>query len=466
MINKLFLKQYFPISLKIVSLFAFVFLMIIGFSAHSTDASVLKHLRNTNLANLFVWSYWWPFIIIFAIFFGRIWCMVCPVELITSFFAKIGLQRKRPTWILSGWAITIFYIIILLIGIQGFAIHRDPFFMAVYLLFIVGVSAVVGLIYEKNAFCQYFCPVGYLLAIYSKLSFFGWRVKNPKTCETCKDKSCIQKNYRYNLNSKSCGVDLYPANIDDNSSCILCAGCLKTCNQYKTIENGNRPNPQLTHIGFANDLFKLKPFKIAEMVFVLIVSGFVISEIWSEWGITKSYLSYFPDRLISFFSFNNGIVNGLLEGITVFVLFPCIIWLIPFIISRLFGSVVSFKNYLLTYSIAFVPIIAAAHLCKAILKTTSRIPYLEHLFSDMTGNLTARQIIDGQIVLQGIPLWLNILVSILLSSFIIAGVWLSVGVVKRINIKTDERNSNKSFYLIPALYGSIFLVMILIWRWF
>ncbi|NQT25467.1 4Fe-4S binding protein [candidate division KSB1 bacterium] len=52
-----------------------------------------KVLRNTNLANLIVWSYWWPIIIIISIFWGRLWCTVCPIELITTLSARIGMIR-------------------------------------------------------------------------------------------------------------------------------------------------------------------------------------------------------------------------------------------------------------------------------------------------------------------------------------------------------------------------------------
>ncbi len=170
MINKLLQYKLFPVSFKIISLIAFIAFMFIGFNTHSTDAVLLKQLRNTNLANLFVWSYWWPLIILAAIFFGRTWCMLCPVELITSLAAKIGFKRKRPKWLTSGWAISVFYLIILIVGINIFAIHRNPAYMAAYLTAIIVVSIVIGIIYEKNTFCRYVCPVGHLLGLYSRLS--------------------------------------------------------------------------------------------------------------------------------------------------------------------------------------------------------------------------------------------------------------------------------------------------------
>lgn len=465
-INNLLQRWYLPISLKFLSLIAYIILIVTGLMAYSTDSAFLKQLRNTNFGNLIVWSYWWPAIVISAIFLGRIWCMVCPVELITTFFAKIGLKRKRPAWLLSGWAITVFYIIILFIGIQGFAIHRNPFFMAVYLLAIVGVSVIIGSIYEKNTFCRYVCPVGYLLGLYSRLSFFGWRVKDKNICNSCKDKSCIHKKYQYNLNYKSCGVDLYPANITDNSDCILCAGCLKSCSKYQSEPNAERPNPQFTYIGFANGLFQMKPLKMAELVFVLVVSGFVISEIWSEWEITDAYLSFLPDLAVKSLVIENKFVSGFLKGTILFAFVPFILWLLPFLFARLAGVAIKFKAYLVNYGIAFIPIIAAAHLAKAVLKSTSRIPYFEYLFDDFTGVSTAQKIIEGNITLQQTPPWLNTLVSLLLIGFMLIGVCLSIKVVKNLNVKNGKEKSSKSYYLIPILYGGVFLIMLLVWRWF
>lgn len=464
-INQALSRAYMPLSLKYLSLAAYVVLIFTGLAAYSTDAAFLKQLRNTNLGNLIVWSYWWPAIIFLAIFFGRIWCMVCPVEIITTFFAKIGLKRKRPAWLLSGWAITVFYILILFIGIQGFAIHRNPFFMAVYLLIIAGVSVIVGSIYEKNTFCRYVCPVGYLLGMYSKLSFLGWRVKSIQACETCKDKSCIHKKYIYNLNYKSCGVDLYPATITDNANCILCCGCRKTCGTYQSGQNGECPNPQLTYIGFTRDLFGLQPLKLAEMVFVLVVSGFVISEIWSEWTISDAYQGYIPGLVKIALHVKSPILSGLINSLLLFAIAPFVIWLIPYVVSRILGAAIPFKNYLLTYGIAFIPIIAAAHLDKAILKSTSRLPYLEYLSSDVTGITTAQQIIDGSIKLHANPVWMNIVVSVLLTLVMMAGIWLSALVVKRVNAKSGENASKSALFLIPVIYGSIFLVMIISWRW-
>lgn len=463
-INKLLGKRYFALSLKIISLLVFIVLVTTGLLAYSTDAEFLKQLRNTNFGNLIVWSYWWPAIIVGAVLFGRIWCMVCPVELLTSTAAKFGLKRKRPSWLKSGWAITLFYALILFGGIQGLAIHRNPYYMAWYLLTIVVAAIVVGLIYEKNTFCRYVCPVGFLLGIYSKIAPIGWRVKSKSLCESCKDKSCIGAKYRYNADVKSCGVDLYPAEIGDNSTCIMCTGCMKTCAKHQEKSpSAERPNPGLTRIGFAKDLLTSRAFSWAEMTFVLIVSGFVISEIWTEWKVTNQILNQISGFLLEPVSLTGGATGKILHGIIIFALLPIVIWAIPYLAAKVFGSSLKLKEYLLNYSLAFVPIMAAAHIVKSILKSVSRIPYFEHLFGDLTGVDIARKIVSGEITLAKLPDFSALLVTVSSLLVIVAGIWLSAKVISHLNVKFQSK-SNVVLYSIPVLYGAIYLIMLLAWR--
>ncbi|MBI9053802.1 MAG: 4Fe-4S binding protein [Bacteroidales bacterium] len=460
LLNKLIEKSFFPIVFKYFTGFVFIALLIIGFSANASESTFLKYLRNFNLANLLVWSYWWPIIIISAIFFGRIWCMICPIELVTSFFAKIGFKKERPKWIKSGWVITIFYVIILFVGINGFAIHRNPFAMSMYLLSITLVSIIAGLIYKKNTFCRYICPVGYLLGLYSRFSFLGWRVKDKNTCKTCKDLSCISNEHSYNHNAKSCGVDLYPSNIEDNSHCILCGGCRKTCNSYQTIQDPNRPNPGFVKISLKTRISNITRLSLAESFFVLIVSGFVIYEFFVEWKPSKNLIMYLPNLVKQELNFENPILFGIQKSLLLYFLLPLLIWFIPYIhIKR--KSLISFKEYMKSAAIVFIPIMTAAHFCKALLKMISRTPYFEYTFSDVSGITNTKLFLDNQIQLFSIPSFINITVSVLNFIILTTGITLSFLAAKKI-IKMN--GFKKNIYLIPIIYGSIFLTMFIWWH--
>jgi hypothetical protein len=386
--------------------------------------------------------------------------MVCPIELVTSFFAKIGFKKERPKWVKSGWAITIFYIIILFIGINGFAIHRNPFAMAMYLLSITLISAFAGIIFKKNTFCRYICPVGHLLGLYSRFSFLGWRVKDKDTCKTCKDLSCISNEHLYKHNAKSCGVDLYPANIEDNSKCILCGGCRKTCDKYQSVENPNRPNPGFEKIKLSNRIFNITSLSLAESFFVLIVSGFIIYEIFVEWKISKSFIMYLPNLVGEELNISNPFLFGIQKCILLYFLLPLLIWFIPFVVNKR-KSGLSFTDYMKNAAIIFIPIMAAAHICKAILKMISRIPYFEYTFSDFSGLTNTQLFLNNQIELFSIPSFINIGVSVLNFVVIATGIFVSF-LVARKSIKINKLKNN--LYLIPIIYGSIFLVMLIWWQ--
>lgn len=463
--NILLGKAFMPLGLKMIALLAFIVLISIGLSVPPVIPSLMEELQFTNLGNLIVWSYWWPLIIIVSIFFGRIWCMVCPVEPVTTMFARLGFRKKQPAWLMSGWAITVFYLVILFVGIEGFEIDHNPVYMAVYMLTILAVSVLTGLLFEKNTFCRYVCPVGYLLGLHARLSFFGWRVKDKMICEQCMDKSCVHKKYIYNHNYKSCGLDLYPAEITDNSVCILCAGCRKTCGAYKNGKENGGPNPSLTYIGFADDLFRLKPLLMAEMFFLWILSGFVISENLEEWEATEKLMNSFPGEISSFLHINGQLFDKYIFALVAFLILPVFFWVAPFVIAKLAGVKLTVKEYFLNYSLAFIPIMAAAHLGKSLLQATAGIPYLKTAFSDVSGIHTAQRIADGQLILQKNPAWLNGFVWMIFCLIMLAGILVSIIVIRNLNRKClQPAKSNKTFFLVPIFYGSVFVVILVMWQ--
>ncbi len=72
MINKLFKNRYFLTSIQFLTLTVFVLLIYGAIGITTNDPDFAKILRNTNLSNLIVWSYWWPLITLTAILLGPI----------------------------------------------------------------------------------------------------------------------------------------------------------------------------------------------------------------------------------------------------------------------------------------------------------------------------------------------------------------------------------------------------------
>lgn len=467
MINRLFRFTWFPLAFQLLTLGGFILLIIGGLAANTNDMVFAKELRNTNMANLIVWSYWWPLIILSAIFLGRVWCTVCPMELVTSLASKVGLKRKPPAFFRSGWVMTGFYILILFVGIHTLSIHRIPYRMAIYMLMLLGAAVTFGLLFSRNTFCAHICPVGHLLGLYARLAPVGWRVRDKSVCLDCEDKSCVSKKTAYAFQGRSCGVGLNPASLDDNTECLVCGQCLKACDRNNPELDG-RPNPGWFPRRWFKDLLELKPLTTAQAAFCLVVSGFVIYEIFVEWSVSKELLLWLPTRIEQALGFSGIWGQGIVLSMTLYAALPVIIWMVPYGIFRLVRGRLPLRDYLLKFGLAFIPIMAAAHIAKSLLKMTSRIPYWEHTVVDSLGIETATRILDKTVQLAALPTWRDPVMTFLVLTLMGFAVALSILVTRKLIVThLPELNWRSApLYLIPTLYGAVFAVMLLAWRVF
>jgi len=258
-------------------------------------------------------------------------------------------------------------------------------------------------------------------------------------------------------------VDLYPKHIDNNSECILCGGCQKVCKNNNSENIETRPNPGFVKLKLKDTIFSRLELSSSELAFTMVLSGFVIYEILSEWYVTKSVLMFLPKTLNDTFEISNPFLTGFLKSILLFVILPLVIWLIPYAISRLFKEKLSVKRYLKSFAAGFIPIMAAAHLCKAILKMTSRMPYFEHVFSNVDGLQNTELFLNGQISLFTLGQLPQLIISVLLVLLIGLGIFISSITIKKLNCNLNIKNK-AVMYLIPIFYGLIFLATILQWR--
>lgn len=414
MFNKLYKSRSYPLLVQVLTLLIFILLVIGGIGITTDSSAIAKQLRNTNLSNLVVWSYWWPLIIVSAVFFGRQWCSVCPIELVSAVLTKIGLKRKAPKFIKSGWLITILYAFVAVVAIHTWGIHRIPHRMALYLLSLFGLAIVVSLVFEKRAFCSYLCPVGKLLGIYSLMASLGLRVKSKDVCKSCKTKDCIHKDNHYKLIGRSCTSELYPLTISDNRDCILCSQCVKACpNDNISLQNKRK--------SFV--LFDLNKLGWAEVGMITILVGFVCYEILSSWSGSKSSLLALPAAMHSLLQIE-AVSIKLLEGIVLFLILPALFMVFFSGIAKASGKG-SFSFYLKRTAGFLLPVIAFGHVFKALLKTTSRIPYWKYAIEQPKGVEYAENIVNKLTEVSQID-WLTLFVIFLGIFGLIAGLYLSL----------------------------------------
>ena len=221
-------SKYYPIVPQIVFLAVFIALFI-GSIGVGYESKIAPYIASTNLANQLVWNIWWPVTLVIAAIAGRLWCSVCPLELINALGSRIGLKKKVPGFLKSGWVVTLFYAFILFGAGKYLGLQEVPRTLAIYLLSIVFLSFILGLIYEKRSFCSYVCPLGSILGMYSYIAVTEWRADDAAIYKTCKTKDCVVKKNHYKLIGHSCTSNINPARIPNNRECLLCTHCLKAC---------------------------------------------------------------------------------------------------------------------------------------------------------------------------------------------------------------------------------------------
>lgn len=137
---------------------------------------------------------------------------------------------------------------------------HDPLF---YQSFGIGLLLIVILvlnIYQKRFWCRYICPLGALLGLIAKFSF--WDRKLTPACDNCK------------VCTSSCPVDAHPHSDEkwSKTECIQCWNCVESCPQqgitfgfvipesikqlfYKADKKPKKQNPVLNGVDYGRRRF-------------------------------------------------------------------------------------------------------------------------------------------------------------------------------------------------------------------
>jgi len=377
-------SRSYPLAAQIVVLLCFVLVIAGGLAAPRVSAAMTGTLRNTNLAALVAWSLWWPLVIITAVLFGRVWCQVCPMELVNSLVSRVGLKRAAPRFLTSGWGIALFYSLALLGFIRTLWANRYPDRMAYFFLFLLASAVVIGLIFEKRAFCNFLCPVGRLLGLYGCCASLEWRAGDARTCQDCLSKDCVDAGNAYKLTGRGCTSNLYPATIEDNRRCHICMQCRKVCPQGNLRLSLRKPMA---------DFFTPLRFSNAEFFLLFLASGLVAWEMAEEWRPARDVLEFVPNTVSSWLGFSGEAAN-FVHTMVLFTMLPAVLFLIPGLAGRGANRIPLLESAK-AFSVTFLPVMASSHLVKALFRITSRLPYYPLAFHDPVGYTTATLITTG-----------------------------------------------------------------------
>ncbi|MES0372171.1 MAG: 4Fe-4S binding protein [Mariprofundaceae bacterium] len=381
-VKALVLWHGFPYVFQALLLVMFIALILMGLGVSAPNGVSDKLYAKTNLVTLLVWGVWWPVMVWLAVLFGRVWCMVCPLELVSNLSERLGRwlgvrQFKVGKWLLSGVVILIFYAAIQML-IAGVHLHRVPDFTAIFLIFLIGTAAISGLFFENRAYCRAFCTVGLLLNVYGRGGMLAVRPESQQVCHDCDEKWCVNAENCHKLDARSCPTLLAPTALNTSKDCLVCTQCIKSC----------QPNNMQLQL---RTPFQSRDTRQAfvswpTMLFIMLLSGFVVYELCTEWSAAKGVFLLPVNMVVAAIGMPEW--GGWIKGLWTLMLFPLLLWVVLGSITWLMKGAGSLTDAWRELALPMVVVIAAGHMSKGIAKLTSWGGYLPGAMREPSGNET------------------------------------------------------------------------------
>jgi len=407
--------RLFPVLLQMAALVALVALAINGLGLGlDLSADELLTFRKTHLTTLVVWGLWWPGMIALALTLGRAWCTVCPLELVSrmgdALARKVGWPRARMGKLLrAGWVTLLIYLAMQLL-VAGLSMHRIPHATALMLIALVSLAFLAGLVFaHPRSFCVGFCPAAALLSVYGRYTPVQLSERDPSVCRGCKKKECIEASNRHRFDGRSCPSLLRPYARAPSDACVLCLQCVKVC------PHDNMSVGVLSEHAPIREKALLRPFEAA---FVMIALGFVAHEVIGEVKWLDVHFHAVPtylNALLPWLSF------GWLEAAWFLIFFPLLVWAMIGGVGLLLGQRQRLRPLLLAAATGAAPVVALAHLAKAVAKMGSWGGFLPLAIRDPGGVETFRAIASGSLSAPELLISLSLVGWLMLLAAVVIG---------------------------------------------
>lgn len=256
----LFVKKY-SFVLQIVMLCLFLYLLVTPIYTTQPKASDTIFTNVTLLSEFLFWGVWYGACLFSVIIFGRIWCgALCPLGALSEWVAKIGLKKTLPKWVKwEGWLVVMFFIVTIF-G-QTMDVRDDPNGMLKLFSFIFLLAIIVGFIFGQKKgrpWCRYFCPIGKILGVVSRLSIVNFLANKGVKKLNAKNKEYIQ--------GRLCPNDYNLPFKKTSNNCIACGRCT-----FKNSKSGmgvylRKPGAEALQIQSNGPIW-------SEIIFILLCPG-------------------------------------------------------------------------------------------------------------------------------------------------------------------------------------------------
>ena len=226
MIKPFITRPWLLISLRLFA--AVVFLVVVYAGLFGTP------IPEKNIATVLTWTIWWSGVIISIFFVGSAWCAICPWDAIATWLVRQRLWKRAretsslnlrvPKILRSVWPALLMFVGLTWLEL-GVGVTVSPYATALMALFMVVAATISLAIYERKAFCRYYCAIGRTIGAYSSIAPIALAPVNEKTCEDCTTLEC----FHGSNNIEPCPTNLVMGRLSQNTYCTSCGACTMSC---------------------------------------------------------------------------------------------------------------------------------------------------------------------------------------------------------------------------------------------
>jgi ferredoxin len=225
-VRRLMTRPWVLLSLKIVMVALFMLIITAGLFG--------TPIPERNAATVLTWNLWWAGLVFSVFFLGSAWCAICPWDTLAQWLVKRRLWKRAgpghslnlhvPRALQNVWPALFMFVAFTWLEL-GVGITVNPYATALIALLMVVLATVSLAVFQRKAFCRYFCPIGRTIGFYSQLAPLELRPVDPDVCASCKTLDC----YHGNEQVEPCPTWLVMGRLTQNSYCTSCGNCTLSC---------------------------------------------------------------------------------------------------------------------------------------------------------------------------------------------------------------------------------------------
>ena len=313
-----------------------------------------NQLPSKNIAPLLTWTVWWGGLILLILYAGKAWCYVCPWDAVAGWAEglrlwdrkeqSLSLGIKWPRIMRNIWPATLLFVGLTWIEL-GFGVTMKPRATAYLGLTMLGLAFVCAFIFDRKSFCRYGCLVGRVSGLYALFAPVEVRARDLGICRSCRTQTCYQGSDA----GDPCPTFQHLGRMRQNTYCISCMECLKTCDK-DNVAVQLRPWGQdlVTHRQPRSDEAYLA-------LLMLAITGFHGLTMTAAWGKVIQWLQS-ASTLGETAAFTLGMAGLMTAPILLYAVFVAL----SRVLARHKG--ISFRDYFIRYAYALLPIALFYHL--------------------------------------------------------------------------------------------------------